>query len=106
MIICPRCGQENKENTRNCINCDVNLKYALETAEKYQAEQKSKELESQLRERELEQLRIRITNLTLTTTPGIDGKTISQYLGIVSSVVVVLGLRIEGEMGAAIINNV
>ena len=29
-ITCPKCGTENSDDAVNCINCRVNLKYALE----------------------------------------------------------------------------
>lgn len=97
MIICPRCGQENSDNARNCSECHVNLKYALENAEEYIAKQQVKDLERQAKELELQKYK----NLIITTTPSIEGKTISQYLGIVSSAVV-LGTGFGSELLAGV----
>lgn len=34
MIVCPRCSQENEDSAMNCVNCGMNIQWALESRNK------------------------------------------------------------------------
>ena len=39
MVICPKCGHQNKDTARNCVNCRINLEWALENVELFEKAQ-------------------------------------------------------------------
>lgn len=95
MIRCPKCGTENHDTATNCSKCRVNLKYVIENWEQLQAESRAQAQQTELDQAHQSQ----VANLMMTTTPLITGRTISNYLGIVSSGVV-LGTGVLSELGA------
>jgi uncharacterized protein YbjQ (UPF0145 family) len=95
MIRCPKCGHENSDNSTNCAECHINLQFALSNLEQLQAqwhEDENRIAVTQAMERKMQ-------NLVVVTTPIIQGQSVQEYLGIVSSCVV-LGTGFLSELGA------
>ncbi len=104
MIRCPKCGHENPDNTTNCAKCHVNLQYALANLEQLQAQWQGEKESAAFAEqnaKKIEGLAKKIEGLLVTTTPIIQGKIITEYLGIVSSVAV-LGTGFLSELGGSV----
>ena len=90
---CPKCGHENPDNATNCDECHINLQYAIANVEQFESEKRDEQQRAMLAEK--------VKNLLVTTTPTFENNTISSYLGVVSSVVV-LGTGIFSELGAGV----
>jgi len=102
MIRCPKCGRENPDNAANCSNCRINLQFALSNIGQLKEQGIIEDTESARRAALLrEQMTAKTAGLLVTTTPIIQGQTILQYLGVVSSVVV-LGTGLASELGASV----
>jgi uncharacterized protein YbjQ (UPF0145 family)/ribosomal protein L40E len=97
MIHCPKCGHENPDNAINCAKCRINLRYAFENAQQLEAQWQAEQQKALADE----QLARQLETLLVTTTPTVQGRTVSQYLGVVSSVVV-LGTGFGSELSASI----
>ena len=97
MVICPKCGYENEESARNCANCHVNLKWALEHAEELTTASEE-QVKLALRQAKLKQ---RQASLIITTTYSVEGRAIAQYLDVVTAEVV-LGTGFLSELGAGL----
>jgi len=97
MIRCPKCGHENPDNTTNCAKCHVNLQYVLANLEQLQAQWQGEKESAAFAEQNAK----KIEGLLVTTTPIIQGKIITEYLGIVSSVAV-LGTGFLSELGGSV----
>lgn len=102
MIWCPKCGRVNPDNAINCSNCRINLQFALSHIEQLKADGAIEDSEAAQRVASLrKEMTAKTAGLLVTTTPIIQGQTISQYLGVVSSVVV-LGTGLASELGASV----
>lgn len=97
MIRCPKCGHENSDTTTNCAKCRINLQYALNNLEQLQAQWHGEERRVTVKQ----EMTREVQNLLVVTTPIIQGRLVSQYLGIVSSGVV-LGTGFLSELGAGV----
>lgn len=97
MIRCPKCGHENSEGATNCAKCRINLQFAIANLEQLQTQWHEDESRSAL----AQEMAKKMDNLLLATTPIIQGQTVSQYLGVVSSGVV-MGTGFLSELGAGV----
>lgn len=97
MIRCPKCDHENLDNAKNCAKCRVNLEFALANIEQLQTQWREEEQQVALSQ----EMAKKMESLLITTTPIIQGRTVSQYLGVVSSGVV-MGTGFLSELGASV----
>jgi len=97
MIRCPKCGHENSDNTTNCAKCRINLQYALNNLEQLQTQWHQEETRVAVNQ----EMARAVQDLLVVTTPIIQGRTVSQYIGIVSAGVV-LGTGFLSELGAGV----
>jgi uncharacterized protein YbjQ (UPF0145 family) len=93
MIECPKCGFINDEGAINCSSCRVNLQWALENPDQFASDEEARRLR--------EEMDKRLSNFIVTTTFNIEGKRISNYIGVFTSEVV-LGTGLLSEFGAGI----
>ncbi|MGD1996958.1 MAG: heavy metal-binding domain-containing protein [Anaerolineae bacterium] len=93
MIVCPKCGRENDDTATNCANCKVNLKWALGNPDQFVADTEEQE--------RLKELAERAKNITITTTYSIEGRSITEYLDVLTAEVV-LGTGLLSEIGGGI----
>lgn len=97
MIRCPKCGHSNEDSAKNCASCRVNLQWAQQNVTLLE-EERHREVELAQRRADLKR---QIARLIITTTCTIEGRTIAQYLGILSAEVV-LGTGLFSEFEADI----
>ncbi len=97
MIRCPKCGHDNSDNAVNCSKCRINLQFALQNLEQLKAQSEAEEQGKSFSE-EMEK---KMKGVLITTTPIMQGKMISQYLGTVSSSIV-LGTGPLSELYASV----
>lgn len=96
MLNCPKCDTPNPSDASNCTNCHINLTYAFEHADIWKPN-----VQAQAIADARQAIGKLAAEMTITTTPTIQGREISAYLGIVSSVVV-LGTGFMSELRASI----
>ena len=97
MICCPRCGFKNPDTATNCAQCRINIQFALEHREEIESQIQAAEQNATMSQ----QVNEKAENLLVTTTPTIQGKIITEYVGIVSSTVV-LGTGFLSELSASL----
>ncbi len=97
MVICPRCGHENEDNSRNCTGCRINLLWALENQDEV-IDRTYKMPEEAARAKALAR---RIADVIVTTTLSVEGRHIAQYLDVVTQEVA-LGTGFLSQLSASV----
>jgi uncharacterized protein YbjQ (UPF0145 family) len=74
-LICPSCGSANLATATNCAKCRINLAWAIANSQPHSDEE----------QQGIDDVLSQLFDIPITTTPTIEGRPITRYLGIIGA---------------------